>query len=88
MAIIENEAFAPGPRHEAHLAKREQAIIIASRAAYEDFRARHNATEIGTIKPKRPWEDLPQSSQEPIIADTRAAIAAYEAAINTEGQSC
>ena len=62
--------------------RRERAIMAASQAAYEDFRARHNATEYGKIKPKRSWDDLPSSSRIEIIADTRAAIAAYETEIN------
>ena len=61
--------------------KRERAIVSASRAAYEDFRSRHNATEYGKIKPKKAWGDLPGTSRVELIADTRAAIDAYEAEI-------
>lgn len=66
------------PEHEG---KRERAIVAASRAAYEDYRARQNATEGGKIKPKKAWEELPSTSRVEIIADTRAAIDAYEAEI-------
>lgn len=82
MPIVDNEQYLPGARAEAREGQKERAIVAAAKAAYEDFRDRHNATEYGKIKPKRSWEDLPGASRVEIIADTRAAIAAYETEIN------